>query len=132
MAKNEYLDPDYQKKYRSQTEHIARNKQYKQTLHKKKVEMLKEHLGDCCSECGSKDRLELDHINPKVGHTGKANGHRGLNASLRHYRHQLSLDNLRWLCYNCHKIRSAKQLKAAWSLFTSLPIEEQETLISKL
>jgi len=130
MPKNEYLDPDYQKKYRSSSEHKERQQKYKETLRQKKKDLLVEHIGDCCALCGSNDRMELDHINP--AHKPKVLEHRGLNGSIKEMKKQLSIDNLRWLCYDCHKQRTSLQLRAAWNLFITLPLEQQEQLISKL
>ena len=132
MPRNEYLDPEYQKKYRSQPKHAERQKGYKQAHREQKKKLLHEHLGDCCVFCGSTERLELDHINPKLGNHLKVKGHRGLNTSIKHIKHQIGLDNLRWLCYSCHQQHSTNQLQAAWELFISLPLYEQEKLISRL
>ena len=67
MPKNVHLDPDYQKKYREQPEHSARQKGYKLRMREKKKEVLREAIGECCAHCGTTERLELDHINPLVG-----------------------------------------------------------------
>ena len=129
MPKNVHLDPEYQKKYRSQPEHVSRQQKYKQDFKQRKIEFIKENLGDCCSQCGSKDRLELDHINPKLREHHKVMGHRGMGTSLKHLKSQLALNNIQWLCYDCHKERTRQQNEAAWNLFISLPLDKQEELM---
>jgi len=129
MPKNIHLDPEYQKKYRSQKEHTTRQKQYRQTLKDKKKKLLFESIGDSCSFCGSNENLELDHINPKVGGHHKTRGHRGMNTSVSHIQKQFELNNLRWLCYKCHKEHSKNQLSAAWNYFINLPLDKQEELL---
>jgi len=125
MPKNVHLDPDYQKKYRAAPEHAERQRRYKQKMKEQKLQYLNEELGDCCSFCGSKERLELDHINPGIKGEAKANNHRGLATSHKHLKSQLALDNLRWLCYNCHRDHSRRQQDAAWRAYINLPLEEQ-------
>ena len=132
MPKNEYKGKtrqEYYKDYISQPEHISRQKKYKQNMRDVKKLYLNEAIGDTCSFCGSTERLELDHINPSVGLDRKAVNHRGLGTSHRHLKTQLSLNNLRWLCYSCHREHSRKQQNAAWKLFISLPLDEQEKLL---
>ena len=129
MPKNVHLDPEYQKKYRQQEEHKQRQHQYKKTILEKKNKLLKESIGDCCAFCGTTENLELDHINPKVGGHHKHRGHRGKTTSLSHIRSQLQLENLRWLCKDCHRERSNQQMKAAWNLFIELPLDKQEELL---
>jgi 5-methylcytosine-specific restriction endonuclease McrA len=129
MPKNIHLDPEYQKKYRSQKEHTNRQKKYRQTLKDKKKKLLFESIGDSCSFCGSKENLELDHINPKLGGHYKTRGHRGMNTSVKHIQKQFELNNLRWLCHKCHKEHSKNQLSAAWNYFINLPLDKQEELL---
>ena len=129
MPKNVHKDPEYQAKYRSTPEHIARQKQYKQNIKEKKRQILTEAIGDCCSFCGTKENLELDHINPKVGGHHKARGHKGMNTSIRHLTDQLERGNLRWLCHSCHREHTRLQNAAAWKFFIDLPLYEQERLM---
>ena len=130
MPKNIHLDPDYQKKYRSQEEHVARQQRYKVTNLEKKKKYLHEHLGDKCVWCGSQENLELDHINPSVGKKGnKTFGSRGVTTPFYHLKEQCELNNLRWLCHDCHKEHSVLQRHAAWQHFTHLPLEEQEKIM---
>lgn len=124
-----YNHKEYQKDYRSQPEHIARQKQYKLKMRERKHKLLNEHLGDCCSQCGSKDRLELDHINPSIKGHHSATGHRGLNTSLSHIMSQLDENNLQWLCHYCHKERTRLQNGASWNLFINLPLDKQQELM---
>lgn len=120
-----HLDPEYQKKYRARPEMVAQNKQHKLNLKAKKRRILNEAIGDCCAFCSSQERLELDHINPALGR-GAANGHRGINTPLWHINEQLEINNLRWLCYTCHRDHSRRQQDAAWRAYISLPLDEQE------
>ena len=132
MPKNEYSGmtrQEYYREYCQQSEHVARQHKYKQDFRQRKIQFLSENLGDCCSQCGSKERLELDHINPKLGEHHSVRGHRGLNTSLKHLKAQLALNNIQWLCYDCHKERTRQQNEAAWNLFISLPLDEQERLM---
>jgi hypothetical protein len=132
MAKNEYVGKtraEYLKEYQSQPEHPSRQKQYKLDFMARKKEYLREHIGDSCEVCGTKENLELDHINPLLGGHHKARGHRGCNTSLRHIDHQLSHNNLRWLCKEHHTEHSNLQRMAAWRHFINLPLAEQEALM---
>lgn len=132
MPKNEYLGKtrdQYQKEYRNQPEHIARQKKYKQDFMESKRQYLKENIGDCCAFCGSTENLELDHINPLLGGHHKARGHRGLSTSKRHLEHQIKHNNLRWLCKEHHTEHSNLQRLAAWRHFINLPLAEQEALM---
>lgn len=132
MPKNEYVGKsrqEYLKEYNSQPEHAARQKQYKENLHNKKMEFLTENIGDCCAFCGATENLELDHINPLLGGHHKARGHRGLSTSLTHLQHQVENNNLRWLCKSCHTEHSNLQRQAAWRHFINLPLGEQEALM---
>ena len=124
MPKNVYLDPDYQRKYRAQEEHKSRQKRYKETYDSRLKTYIAEQLGSSCCQCGSKENLELDHINPKLYHDRRR---RGFNTSMKVF--DETKDNLQILCYDCHKKRSQAQQKAAWHLFINLPLDEQERLI---
>jgi len=127
MPKNEYLGKtrkEYYKDYISQDEHKARQKKYKETYDLRLKTYIAEQLGSSCCKCGSKDRLELDHINPKLYHDKKR---RGFNTSMKVF--EQTKDNLQILCYDCHKKRSRAQQKAAWELFINLPLDEQERLM---
>jgi hypothetical protein len=132
MAKNEYKGKtrsEYLKDYQSQPEHIARQKQYKLDFKESKREYLREHIGDSCEVCGTKENLELDHINPLLGGHHKARGHRGLSTSKKHLEYQFKHNNLRWLCKKHHTEHSNLQKLAAWRHFINLPLAEQEALM---
>jgi len=93
---------------------------------------LVEHLGTQCAMCGATERLEVDHINPGLKHINNTPGRIKFDKypkNRAHYEEQLALDNLRWLCYNCHRNHSTAQHRAAIQHFYSLPLEEQEKLI---
>ena len=126
MPKDVYLDPDYQRKYRAQEEHKAPQKRYKETYDLRLKTHIAKELGNCCVKCGSKERLELDHKNP-AEYVSRAR--RGFNTSMKIF--EATKDNLQVLCHECHKKRSAAQRKASWELFISLPLDEQERLMSK-
>ena len=126
MPRNVHLDPDYQKKYRSQPEHVERQRKYKESYDLRLKTYIAEHLGSSCCKCGSKDRLELDHINPLLYHDKKR---RGFNTSMKVFNE--TKHNLQILCHKCHKERSIAQQKASWDLFINLPLDEQERLMLK-
>ena len=124
MPKNVHLDPDYQKNYREHPEHVQRQRKYKQTYDLRLKTYIAEQLGSSCCQCGSKDRLELDHINPLLYHD---RARRGFNTSMKVF--EETKHNLQVLCYSCHKKRTRAQQKAAWKLFINLPLDEQEALM---
>ena len=99
-------------------------KEWRQLNFDRKKQWLSENLGDCCSFCGSKENLEVDHINP-----GLRTDERGKCKSLKHFKEQLEINNLRHLCEDCHKKHSFAQHRAAIALFNSLPLAKQEELI---
>ncbi len=130
MPKNVHLDPEYQKKYRNDPEHVARQKKYKETNLLKKKTFLAKHLGTSCKWCGSKEDLEIDHINPSLGKEhNNTIGSRGITTPLYHLKEQVELNNLRWLCHNCHTEHSVLQRHAARQHFTHLSLEEQEAIM---
>jgi len=96
-----------------------RNKE-KRELRRQKVY---EFLGNKCSYCGSIDCLEIDHINPGLKTSRVSPLAQGLNKTLN------EIDNLQLLCSSCHTERSKMQRNAAWNLFKSLPLQDQEKLI---
>ena len=83
-----------------------------------------EALGNQCCECGSTDRMEIDHINPALKENRTSILAIGLEKALG------QVDNLRLLCYDCHRKWSTAQRKAAYKLLYSLPLEEQQKLTS--
>lgn len=114
----------------SQRRHYRKNrdrykdKQLKQRQDRR--EFLYENLGNSCSVCGSTEKLEFDHINPAF----KSGRNSFLSMGIDTIRSQL--DNIQVLCHKCHKEKSTSQKNAAWKLFVSLPLEEQEKLISQI
>lgn len=59
--------------------------------------------GKCCVNCGSTDRLEIDHVDrsAKVSHRVW---------SWSPERRAIELAKCQVLCYTCHKIRTAEQM----------------------
>ena len=86
---------------------------------------LLENVGDSCSECGSTENLEFDHINPALK-TNRVSFH---SMGLSTIKEQV--DNIQTLCHDCHVKKSTAQKKAAWSLFCQLSLEEQNELIRR-
>ena len=84
---------------------------------------LTEHLGGCCVSCNSKQNLEFDHINPALKTTRQSPLSMGRDKMIQ------EAENLQILCHDCHQKKSDAQRKAAWNLFISLPLEEQEKLL---
>ncbi len=85
-----------------------------------------EALGHSCALCGcDPDNIEIDHIDP----SRKKSGRSVWCISWKHCLEEM--DNLRILCYTCHRKVSKAQQIAAWELFTSLTVEEQITLTNK-
>tara|TARA_B100001059_G_C17339846_1_gene335334 strand:+ start:121 stop:501 length:381 start_codon:yes stop_codon:yes gene_type:complete len=106
-----------------------RNPQKSSERNKKKREhkraILYESLGNKCCQCGSTDRMEIDHINPLHKTTRQSVLSMGIEAA------HAQIDNLQLLCYDCHRKRSTAQRKAAYKLLYALPVEEQNRLIQK-
>lgn len=74
------------------------------------LKQLKQQLGGCCADCGSRRKLEFDCIQP-AGHWH----HRiGLTWRASFYRQQAKADNLQLLCRPCHIIKTSREtLQAA-------------------
>jgi 5-methylcytosine-specific restriction endonuclease McrA len=90
----------------------------------KRKKFIFESLGNQCSSCGSVDRMEIDHINPAL----KKSRQSVLSMGMPKIKDEL--DNLRLLCYDCHRKWSTAQRKAAYELLYALPLEEQIKLVS--
>lgn len=90
----------------------------------RRVNYLHECLGDCCVQCGSKNELEFDHIDPSL------KTHRTSPRAMGKEAVDKELHNLQVLCKPCHKRRSLAQKAAAWDLFCQLTLEEQDDMIS--
>jgi 5-methylcytosine-specific restriction endonuclease McrA len=120
--KESYLESQ-RRHYRKNRDHY-KEKQLRQRQERK--EFLLENLGHSCSVCGSTEKLEFDHINPSYKNSRQS----FLSMGLETIRSQL--DNIQVLCQECHKKKSNAQKTAAWKLFVSLPLEEQERLISQV
>ena len=84
---------------------------------------LLESLGSSCVKCGATEDLEFDHINPTLKNSRQSFLSMGILTL------EKEIDNIQVLCHTCHKTKSTAQKKAAWKLFTDLPLEAQEALI---
>lgn len=82
-----------------------------------------EQKGQQCCNCGSTERLEWDHINPAL--IGKNRNFKSMSPTAI----KEEIDNLQVLCFHCHLKRSKAQQIAAWKMFISLPLEEQERIV---
>ena len=79
--------------------------------------------GEHCCKCGSKEKLEWDHINPAL--IGKSRGFKTMTIN----KLKEEIDNLQVLCKKCHLKKSKAEQLAAWNLFISLPLDEQQQLL---
>lgn len=107
--------------YRKNTEKYSLKNKEKRENRKK---LIYEALGNKCVECGSTSNLEIDHINPSLKENRISPLAQGLTKTLDD-------DNLQLLCHRCHIKKSKYQRNAAWNLFRSLSLEEQNKLIQK-
>lgn len=105
---------------RTKEQHKVKNDQQREL----RRQYLLEHKGDVCCQCGSTENLEFDHIDPSLKTSRQSFLSMGIPTI------EKNLDNIQVLCHNCHKERTGKQKSAAWSLFTSLSLEEQNKLIA--
>lgn len=94
--------PDEKKRSRSWRKKYMRryNKDRRTERWVKAVEM----LGGACTECGSKDNLQFDHIDPS---TKKLHIGQQITGSWPEI--EAELQKCQLLCYPCHKIKSAKE-----------------------
>jgi len=107
--------------YQKDTEkYRVRNKEKRENRRK----LIYEALGNKCVECGSTSNLEIDHINPSLKENRISPLAQGLSKTLTD-------DNLQLLCHSCHTKKSKYQRNAAWNLFRSLSLEEQNNLIQQ-
>ena len=107
--------------HRNPAPHLEKQKRQREA----RFQWLLENVGDCCTVCGSTERLEFDHLNPSLKRgriSFRANGIERLKQEV---------DNIQTLCHDCHVKKSTAQKKAAWSLFCQLSLEEQNELINQ-
>ena len=114
----------YHRDYHAQNPHYARNSQERKRQRNRDI--IAEHCGESCCKCGSTENLEYDHINPSLKESKQSFLSIGKESLLR------QIDNIQVLCRKCHTTKSNLQKKAAWKLFTSLTLEEQEQLIDSV
>ncbi len=107
--------------YQKNTEkYRVKNKEKRENRRK----LIYESLGNKCVECGSTSNLEIDHINPSLKENRISPLAQGLSKTLTD-------NNLQLLCHCCHTKKSKYQRNAAWNLFRSLSLEEQNKLIQQ-
>jgi 5-methylcytosine-specific restriction endonuclease McrA len=111
------------REYYSKNPQVAKNNQEKKRQRNRDI--IHEHCGYECCKCGSKKNLEYDHINPGL----KKSRQSFLSIGKQDLISQL--DNIQVLCKVCHTKRSQSQRKAAYHLFYSMPIDEQEKWINR-
>ena len=107
--------------YRTPEENRLKNEKQRQ----ERKDYLLESLGSCCIKCGSTESLEFDHINPALKKSRQSFLSMGLSTL------ETEIDNIQVLCHTCHKTKSTAQKKAAWKLFTSLSLDQQEELLNE-
>ena len=105
---------------RTKEQHKLKNDQQREI----RRQYMLEQKGHMCCKCGSTENLEFDHIDPSLKTSRQSFMSMGLLTI------EKNLDNIQVLCHDCHKERTGKQKSAAWALFTSLPLEEQNRLIN--
>jgi len=107
----------------SNNPHLYKQKQ--KAKRERNRQIIYEHCGCECCKCGSRENLEFDHINPSLKTSKQSFLSVGKGDLLS------QIDNIQVLCHNCHKKKSTAQKNAAWKLFTSLSLENQEKLLSE-
>lgn len=70
----------------------------------KRRQRLLDYLGGKCAKCGSRERLEFDHINPELKTVNIS--HNVTFAAM-----QVELDKCQLLCNNCHRQKSKEEAK---------------------
>lgn len=75
---------------------------HREYWHKRRAKLIA-YLGDCCVKCGSKENLEIDHIDPS-----QKSFHISQRASLTP-RTMKELDKCQLLCENCHWAKTAQE-----------------------
>ena len=114
---------EFHRNYYAKNPHHAKQSQERKRARNRNL--IYEHCGNVCCKCGTSENLEFDHINPAL----KKSRQSFLSIGRSDLENQL--DNIQVLCHTCHKAKSTAQKNAAWKLFTSLPLDEQELLLSK-
>ena len=114
---------EWERQHYAKNPHLAKQKQ--EAKRERNRQIIYEQCGCKCCKCGSQENLEFDHINPAL----KTSKQSFLSVGKRDLLNQI--DNIQVLCHNCHKAKSTAQKNAAWKLFTSLPIDEQEKLLGE-
>ena len=109
---------------RSYANNPEKHRERNRVKREKRKTLIFEALGNQCSLCESVDRMEIDHINPALKTSRQSILSMGLPTAMA------QIDNLRLLCYNCHRKWSTAQRKAAYKLLYALPLEEQIKLVS--
>ena len=107
--------------------HYYRNKEYykkkQDRVRAERKQWLLENVSNRCEFCGSTDNLEFDHINPGLKENRVSFLAKGITTL------EAQKDNIRVLCHSCHHEHSRAQRKAAFHVFFSLPLEEQNRYV---
>ena len=111
------------KRYRDENRDKLRNEQ--SILRKNRRQSRVELLGGKCVQCGCNENLDFDHKNPGTKQSTVSYLSLGEQGCLE------LKDDFQLLCRDCHHNRSSAQKRAAWQLFISLPLYEQERLIQE-
>jgi 5-methylcytosine-specific restriction endonuclease McrA len=141
MPQNEYkgkTKKEYQHEWK--TKNREKQRQLQRDHYNKKKDYLLENVGRSCVYCGSVSNIEFDHIMPRTStekekqtriRTGNSGGNVVWNKrpSAMSWKHiEKEIPHLQSLCRDCHRKKSNAQLAAAWELFCSLTLEEQNKL----
>jgi len=111
----------WERQHYAKNPHLAKEKQ--DAKRERNRQIIYEHCGRECCKCGSRENLEFDHINPSLKTSKQSFLSIGKGSLLN------QIDNIQVLCHYCHKAKSTAQKKAAWKLFTSLSLEDQQKLL---
>jgi 5-methylcytosine-specific restriction endonuclease McrA len=114
---------EWERQHYAKNPHLAKQKQ--EAKRERNRQIIYEQCGCKCCKCGSQESLEFDHINPAL----KISKQSFLSIGKGNLLNQIA--NIQVLCHNCHKAKSTAQKNAAWKLFTSLSIEEQDKLLGE-
>lgn len=96
-----YKDPEKQKLYLHEYQKV-----YHQNRYSKCIQGMLEYLGGECVQCGSKENLEFDHIDPKT---------KSFSITRKWNRRwevlKLELDKCQLLCKDCHLTKTSTERK---------------------
>tara|TARA_E500000318_G_C3477181_1_gene178950 strand:+ start:127 stop:585 length:459 start_codon:yes stop_codon:yes gene_type:complete len=116
-------DAYYEMRRKWAIENQEATRKHSRDCKRRKREALVESLGGCCSSCGCKDNLEMDHIDMRKK-TMMPSTLAGMADDNPHKVEEIK--NIQILCKKCHREKTNKQLELAWALFRSLPLDLEE------